>query len=89
MKKSKGLFSYIRLIGWIHKIKYFAEFYNHFTYMINLLKNDNKKDNGEMKTIGKYYDILQIIEVVQDINNTNRIVINILFVMSNDIDNLS
>ena len=57
--------------------------------MINLLKNDNKKDKGEMKTIGKYYDILQIIEVVQDINNTNRIVINILFVMSNDIDNLS
>ena len=29
-------------------------------------------------------DILQIIEVVQDINNANIIVINILFVMSND-----
>ena len=52
--------------------------------MINLMKNENKKDNLAMKTIENNNDILQIIEVVQDINNANIIVINILFVMSND-----
>lgn len=52
--------------------------------MINLMKNENKKDNRAMKTIENNHDILQIIEVVQDINNANIIVINILFVMSND-----
>ena len=54
--------------------------------MINLMKNENKKDNRAMKTIENNNDILQIIEVVQDINNANIIVIviNILFVMSND-----
>ena len=52
--------------------------------MINLMKNENKKDNRAMKTIENDNDILQIIEVVQDINNANIIVINILFVMSND-----
>jgi len=84
MEKNKGLFSYIRLIGGIHEIKYLSEFENHFTYMINLMKNENKKDNRAMKTIENNNDILQIIEVVQDINNANIIVINILFVMSND-----
>jgi len=50
------------------------------------MKNEN---NDVMKTIGKHYDILQItnIEVVKDINNINRIVITILFVMNNDADN--
>ena len=52
--------------------------------MINLMKNENKKDNRAMKTIENDNDILQIIEVVQDINNANIIVIDILFVMSND-----
>lgn len=52
--------------------------------MINLMKNENKKDNRAMKTIENNNDILQIIEVVQDINNANIIVIDILFVMSND-----
>ena len=52
--------------------------------MINLMKNENKKDNRAMKTIENDNDILQIIEVVLDINNANIIVINILFVMSND-----
>ena len=49
------------------------------------MKNEN---NDVMKTIGKQYDILQItnIEVVKDINNINRIVITILFVMNNDAD---
>ena len=51
-----------------------------------LMKNEN---NEVMKTIGKHYDILQIIniEVVKDINNINRIVISIFFVMNNDADN--
>ena len=50
------------------------------------MKNEN---NDVMKTIGKHYDILQIIniEVVKDINNINRIVISIFFVMNNDADN--
>ena len=52
--------------------------------MTNPTKNENKKDNRAMKTIENNNDILQIIEVVQDINNANIIVINILFVMSND-----
>lgn len=54
--------------------------------MVNLMKNEN---NDVMKTIEKHYDILKItnIEVVKDINNINRIVITILFVMNNDADN--
>ena len=51
-----------------------------------LMKNEN---NDVMKTIGKHYYILQIIniEVIKDINNINRIVISIFFVMNNDADN--
>ena len=62
------------------------QFDGHFSSMVNLMKNEN---NDVMKTIGKHYDILQItnIEVVKDINNINRIVITILFVMNNDDDN--
>ena len=54
--------------------------------LIWLMKNEN---NDVMKTIWKHYDILQIIniEVVKDINNINRIVISIFFVMNNDADN--
>ena len=84
---NEGLFSYIGLLSArIHEIKYFAGFDGHFSSMVNLMKNENI---DVMKTIGKHYDILQItnIEVVKDINNINRIVITILFVMNNDADN--
>ena len=89
-KRSEGLFSYIGFgAEGIHEIKYLAGFDEHFIYMINLMKDENKNDNDAMKTIGNHYDILQItnIEVVQDTNNKNRIVITILFVIDNDVDN--
>ena len=89
-KRSEGLFSYIGFgTEGIHEIKYLAGFDEHFIYMINLMKDENKNDNDAMKTIGNHYDILQItnIEVVQDTNNKNRIVITILFVIDNDVDN--
>ena len=70
------------LIARINEIKYFSGFDGNFTYMAN-------ENNDVMKTIGKHYDILQIIniEVVKDINNINRIAISIFFVMNNDADN--
>ena len=89
-KRTEGLFSYIGFgTEGIHEIKYLAGFDEHFIYMINLMKDENKNDNDAMKTIGNHYDILQItnIEVVQDIDNKNRIVITVLFVMDNDVDN--
>ena len=89
-KRTEGLFSYIGFgTEGIHEIKYLAGFDEHFIYMINLMKEENKNDNDAMKTIGNHYDILQItnIEVVPDTNNKNRIVITILFVMDNDVDN--
>ena len=59
--------------------------------MINLNKEENKNDNDAMKTIGNHYDINQItnIEVLNetDNNNKNRILINILFVLDNDVNN--
>ena len=89
-KRSEGLFSYIGFgTEGIHEIKYLAGFDEHFIYMINLMKDENKNDNDAMKTIGNHYDILQItnIEVVQDTNNKNRILITVLFVIDNDVDN--
>ena len=57
--------------------------------MINLSKDENKNDNDAMKTIGNHYDINKItnIEVVQDDNFANKILINILFVLDNDVNN--
>lgn len=89
-KKSEGLLSYIGFgTEDIKELKYLAGFDEHFIYMINLSKEENKNENDAMKTIGNHYDILQItnIEVVPDTNNKNRIVITILFVMDNDVDN--
>jgi len=89
-KRSEGLLSYIGFgTEGIHEIKYLAGFDEHFMYMINLMKDENKNDKDAMKTIGNHYDIIQItnIEVVPDTNNKNRIIITILFVLDNDVDN--
>ena len=91
-KKTEGLFSYIGFgTEEIKEIKYLVGFDEHFIYMINLNKEENKNDNDAMKTIGNHYDINQItnIEVLNetDNNNKNRILINILFVLDNDVNN--
>ena len=89
-KKSEGLLSYIGFgTEGIQEMKYLVGFDEHFMYMINLSKNENKNDNDAMKTIGNHYDINQItnIEVEQDLNNNNRILITILFVLDNDVNN--
>ena len=89
-KRNEGLLSYIGFgTEGIHEIKYLAGFDEHFMYMINLMKDENKNDKDAMKTIGNHYDIIQItnIEVVPDTNNKNRIIITILFVLDNDVDN--
>ena len=91
-KKTEGLFSYIGFgTEEIKEIKYLAGFDEHFIYMINLNKEENKNDNDAMKTIGNHYDINQItnIEVLNETDNNkkNRILINILFVLDNDVNN--
>ena len=89
-KMSEGLLSYIGFgREGIQQLKYLAGFDEHFLYMINLSKDENKNDNDAMKTIGNHYDINKItnIEVVQDDNMVNKILINILFVLDNDVNN--
>ena len=78
-KKSEGLLSYIGFgTEGIYEMKYLAGFDEHFIYMINLMKDENKNEKDAMKTIGNHYDILQItnVEVVHDTNNKNRILVN-------------
>ena len=89
-KINEGLFSYIGLGQEnIKEIKYLAGFDEHFIYMINLNKNENKDDNDGMKTIGNHYDLHHItnVEICEDDNYKNKILIIILFVLDNDIDN--
>ena len=89
-KKSEGLLSYIGFgTEGIYEMKYLAGFDEHFIYMINLMKDENKNEKDAMKTIGNHYDILQItnVEVVHDTNNKNRILVTILFVLDNDVNN--
>ena len=89
-KMSEGLLSYIGFgREGIQQLKYLAGFDEHFLYMINLSKDENKNDNDAMKTIGNHYDINKItnIEVVQDDNFANKILITILFVLDNDVNN--
>ena len=89
-KMSEGLLSYIGFgREGIQQLKYLAGFDEHFLYMINLSKDENKNDNDAMKTIGNHYDINKItnIEVVQDDNMGNKILITILFVLDNDVNN--
>ena len=89
-KKSEGLLSYIGFgTEDIKELKYLAGFDEHFIYMINLSKEENKNENDAMKTIGNHYDINQItnIGVVQDAFLKNKILITILFVLDNDVNN--
>ena len=89
-KKSEGLLSYIGFgTEDVKELKYLAGFDEHFIYMINLSKEENKNENDAMKTIGNHYDINQItnIEVVQDAFLKNKILITILFVLDNDVNN--
>ena len=89
-KKSEGLLSYIGFgTEDIKELRYLAGFDEHFIYMINLSKEENKNENDAMKTIGNHYDINQItnIEVVQDAFLKNKILITILFVLDNDVNN--
>ena len=89
-KKSEGLLSYIGFgTEDIKELKYLAGFDEHFIYMINLSKEENKNENDAMKTIGNHYDINQItnIEVIQDAFLKNKILITILFVLDNDVNN--
>ena len=89
-KINEGLFSYIGLgTENIKEIKYLAGLDEHFIYMINLNKEENKDDNDGMKTIGNHYDLHHItnIEISMDENYKNKILVIILFVLDNDIDN--
>ena len=89
-KISQGLLSYIGFgTEGIQQLKYLAGLDEHFIYMINLSKDENKNENEAMKTIGNHYDINKItnIEVSQDDNFPNKILITILFVLDNDVDN--
>ena len=89
-KINEGLFSYIGLGKEnIKEIKYLVGFDEHFIYMINLNKEENKDDNDAMKTIGNHYDINHItnVEISEDENYKNKILVIILFVLDNDIDN--
>ena len=88
-KKKEGILSYIGLGNEsFDEVKYLVGFDEHFIYMIDLSKEENKDDNDAMKTIGNHYDITKIsnIEVIED-NLKNKILITILFVLDNDVDN--
>ena len=88
-KKKGGILSYIGLGNDkpFEETKYLVGFDEHFIYMIDLSKEENKDDNDGMKTIGNHYDITKIsnVEIDED-KSKNRIVINILFVIDNDVD---
>ena len=90
-KKSEGILSYIGFGSEtsFDEIKYLAGFDEHFIYMINLSKEENKDEKDEMKTIGNHYDITKIsnIEIIEDNNFKNKILVTILFVLDNDVDN--
>ena len=88
-KKQEGLLSYIGFGGSdtsYDEVKYLAGFDEHFIYMINLSKEENKDEKDEKKVVGNHYDITKIsnIEIIED--NT-RILVTILFVLDNDVDN--
>jgi hypothetical protein len=88
-KKQEGLLSYIGFGGSdtsFDEVKYLAGFDEHFIYMINLSKEENKDEKDEKKIVGNHYDITKIsnIEIIEE--NT-RILVTILFVLDNDVDN--
>jgi hypothetical protein len=90
-KKQEGLLSYIGFGGSdtsFDEVKYLAGFDEHFIYMINLSKEENKDEKDEKKIVGNHYDITKItnIEIIEE--NT-RILVTILFVLDNDVDNFN
>jgi hypothetical protein len=87
-KNSEGILSYIGLGNdpSYNEIKYLAGFDEHFIYMINLSKEENKNEKDSMKTIGNHYDITKISNIEID-TFQNKILITILFVLDNDVDN--
>ena len=90
-KKQEGLLSYIGFGGSdtsFEEVKYLAGFDEHFIYMINLSKEENKDEKDEKKIVGNHYDITKItnIEIIEE--NT-RILVTILFVLDNDVDNFN
>jgi hypothetical protein len=90
-KKQEGLLSYIGFGGSdtsFDEVKYLAGFDEHFIYMINLSKEENKDEKDEKKIVGNHYDITKIsnIEIIED--NT-LILVTILFVLDNDVDNFN
>ena len=65
-KKSEGLLSYIGFgTEDIKELKYLAGFDEHFIYMINLSKEENKNENDAMKTIGNHYDIYIKLQILK------------------------
>ena len=89
--KKEGLLSYIGFgSDTSFEVKYLVGFDEHFIYMIDLSKEENKDDNDAMKTIGNHYDITKIsnIEIIKD-NSRDKIVVTILFVLDNDVDNFN
>ena len=90
-KKKEGILSYIGFgTESLDEVEYLVGFDEHFIYMIDLSKEENKDEKDAMKTIGNHYDITKIsnIEVVED-NNKNKILITILIVLDNDVDNFN
>jgi hypothetical protein len=88
-KKKEGILSYIGLGSEsFDEVKYLVGFDEHFIYMIDLSKEENKDDNDAMKTIGNHYDITKIsnIEIVEDFK---RVLVTILFVLDNDVDSFN
>ena len=91
-KVKEGILSYIGFgTEKSDEVKYLVGFDEHFIYMINLSKEENKNDNDTMKTIGNHYDITKIsnIEIIEDESKKNKILVNILFILDNDVDNFS
>ena len=90
-KKQEGLLSYIGLGGSdtsFDEVKYLAGFDEHFIYMINLSKEENKDEKDEKKIVGNHYDITKISNIEIIVDNT-RILVTILFVLDNDVDNFN
>ena len=88
IKKTKeGLLSYLGLGNeTLCEMKYIAAFDEHFIYMINLMKEENKDEKDFMKVIGNHYDIMKI-NSVEISENKDRVLVSILFVLDNDVDN--
>ena len=89
-KKTEGIFSYIGFGSEVSdEVPYLVGFDEHFIYMINLSKEENKDKNDSLKTIGNHYDITTIsnIEIIEDQVVKDKILVTILFILDNDVDN--